>query len=206
MCFNVSGTGKTLLAQTLASECNRGKKKVAFFMQNGSECLSTKSGETERRLRQIFERAERNKPSIIFFDDIDGLIPEDDDRSSSQIFSTFLAYMDGLSDKKDVIINFLDKMLDNNLIFRAVAYQVVIICATNRINAMDPTLRKLGRFDKELVFTFPDAKERLDILKIHTSKWKSPPDDDLLEVLAEKSIGYSAEDLLILSNTVKLRN
>ncbi|XP_019698799.1 ATPase family AAA domain-containing protein 2 isoform X1 [Harpegnathos saltator] len=180
------GTGKTLIARALANECSRGNKKMAFFMRKGADCLSKWVGESERQLRLLFEQAQQMKPSIIFFDEIDGLAPvrsTKQDQIHASIVSTLLALMDGLSDRGEVIV----------------------IGATNRIDAIDPALRRPGRFDRELFFPLPAMKERLDILKIHVSKWQNPPSDQLLEILAEKATGYCGSDLRALCTEAVLQ-
>ncbi|XP_051168462.1 ATPase family AAA domain-containing protein 2-like isoform X2 [Leptopilina boulardi] len=173
------GTGKTLIARALANECSQANRKVAFFMRKGADCLSKWVGESERQLRLLFEQAQQMKPSIIFFDEIDGLAPvrsTKQDQIHASIVSTLLALMDGLSDRGEVIV----------------------IGATNRIDAIDPALRRPGRFDRELFFPHPAMKERLEILRIHVKKWQNQPADHLLEALAEKSTGYCGSDLRAL--------
>ncbi|CAG9853574.1 unnamed protein product [Phyllotreta striolata] len=170
------GTGKTLIARALANECSFGTKKVSFFLRKGADLLSKWIGESERQLRVLFEQAAKMKPSIIFFDELDGLAPV---RSSRQdlvhvcIVSTLLALMDGLSDRGEVIV----------------------IGATNRIDSIDPALRRPGRFDRELFFPLPSKQEREEILNVHTSRWASPPSKQLLEYLAEHTVGYCGSDL-----------
>ena len=135
--FGPPGTGKTLVARALANTCSVGGKRVSFFMRKGADCLSKWVGEAERQLRLLFEQAKRMQPSIIFFDEIDGLAPvrsQKQDQIHSSIVSTMLALMDGL-DKRG---------------------QVVVIGATNRVDAIDPALRRPGRFDRELMFTLPN--------------------------------------------------
>lgn len=103
----ILGTGKTLIARALANECSQGNKKVAFFMRKGADCLSKWVGESERQLRLLFEQAQQMKPSIIFFDEIDGLAPvrsTKQDQIHASIVSTLLALMDGLSDRGEVIV------------------------------------------------------------------------------------------------------
>ncbi|KAL6257281.1 hypothetical protein P5V15_012209 [Pogonomyrmex californicus] len=180
------GTGKTLIARALANECSQGNKKMSFFMRKGADCLSKWVGESERQLRLLFEQAQQMKPSIIFFDEIDGLAPvrsTKQDQIHASIVSTLLALMDGLSDRG----------------------QVIVIGATNRIDAIDPALRRPGRFDRELFFPLPAMKERLEILKIHVNKWKNPPSDQLLEILAEKATGYCGSDLRALCTEAVLQ-
>jgi len=108
----ILGTGKTLIARALANECSQGNKKMAFFMRKGADCLSKWVGESERQLRLLFEQAQQMKPSIIFFDEIDGLAPvrsTKQDQIHASIVSTLLALMDGLSDRGQVIkIMFFD--------------------------------------------------------------------------------------------------
>ncbi|XP_047347305.1 ATPase family AAA domain-containing protein 2-like isoform X1 [Vespa velutina] len=180
------GTGKTLIARALANECSQGSRKMAFFMRKGADCLSKWVGESERQLRLLFEQAQQMKPSIIFFDEIDGLAPvrsTKQDQIHASIVSTLLALMDGLSDRGEVIV----------------------IGATNRIDAIDPALRRPGRFDRELFFPLPAMKERLEILKIHVNKWENPPTEQLLEILAEKATGYCGSDLRALCTEAVLQ-
>ncbi|XP_071565954.1 ATPase family AAA domain-containing protein 2 [Temnothorax nylanderi] len=184
--YGPPGTGKTLIARALANECSQGNTKMAFFMRKGADCLSKWVGESERQLRLLFEQAQQMKPSIIFFDEIDGLAPvrsTKQDQIHASIVSTLLALMDGLSDRG----------------------QVIVIGATNRIDAIDPALRRPGRFDRELCFALPAKKERLEILKIHVSKWKKTPSEQLLEILAEKATGYCGSDLRALCTEAVLQ-
>lgn len=174
--YGPPGTGKTLMARILASEASKHGKQVSFYMRKGADCLSKWIGEAEKELRKVFETAEKNSPSIIFFDEIDGLAPV---RSSSQdhvhtsIVSTLLALMDGLNDRG----------------------QVVVIGATNRIDSLDPALRRPGRFDRELLFSFPSREARECILRIHTQMWKSQLPDILVQKLAERTPGFCGADL-----------
>ncbi|XP_026279317.1 ATPase family AAA domain-containing protein 2 [Frankliniella occidentalis] len=173
------GTGKTLIARALANECSQGDRKVSFFMRKGADCLSKWFGESERQLRLLFEQAYQKKPSIIFFDEIDGLAPvrsSKQDQIHASIVSTLLALMDGLDNRGDVIV----------------------IGATNRIDAIDPALRRPGRFDRELYFPLPACKERQEILQIHVSKWENKPNASVLSELAEQSSGYCGSDLRAL--------
>ncbi|XP_034241773.1 ATPase family AAA domain-containing protein 2-like [Thrips palmi] len=173
------GTGKTLIARALANECSQGDRKVSFFMRKGADCLSKWVGESERQLRLLFEQAYQMKPSIIFFDEIDGLAPvrsSKQDQIHASIVSTLLALMDGLDSRGDVIV----------------------IGATNRVDAIDPALRRPGRFDRELYFPLPACKERQEILKIHVNKWDNKPDPSVISKLAEQSSGYCGSDLRAL--------
>uniref|UniRef100_A0A3B5AL28 ATPase family AAA domain-containing protein 2-like n=1 Tax=Stegastes partitus TaxID=144197 RepID=A0A3B5AL28_9TELE len=174
--YGLPGTGKTLVARALANECSHGNRKVTFFMRKGADCLSKWVGESERQLRLLFEQAYQMRPSIIFFDEIDGLAPvrsSRQDQIHSSIVSTLLALMDGLDSRGEV----------------------VVIGATNRLDSIDPALRRPGRFDREFLFGLPDKESRKEILKIHTRQWKPPPSEDFLEELAEKCVGYCGADI-----------
>uniref|UniRef100_A0AAX7UN99 ATPase family AAA domain-containing protein 2 n=1 Tax=Astatotilapia calliptera TaxID=8154 RepID=A0AAX7UN99_ASTCA len=165
--YGPPGTGKTLVARALASECSQGDKKVSFFMRKGADCLSKWVGESERQLRLLFDQAYQMRPSIIFFDEIDGLAPV------SSIVSTLLALMDGLDSRGEV----------------------VVIGATNRLDSIDPALRRPGRFDREFLFGLPDREARKEILKIHTRQWTPPLSEAFLEELADKCVGYCGADI-----------
>uniref|UniRef100_A0A0R3S4M1 Bromo domain-containing protein n=1 Tax=Elaeophora elaphi TaxID=1147741 RepID=A0A0R3S4M1_9BILA len=175
--YGPPGTGKTLVARALANSCSNGIKKVAFFMRKGADILSKWVGESERQLRALFDQAFTMRPSIIFFDEIDGLAPvrsSKQDQIHSSIVSTLLALMDGLDSR----------------------CEVVVIGATNRIDAIDPALRRPGRFDRELSFRLPHKNARSEILKIHTSSWDSNrPSDNICKWLSERTSGYCGADL-----------
>ncbi|TDH03677.1 hypothetical protein EPR50_G00144390 [Perca flavescens] len=174
--YGPPGTGKTLVARALANECSHGNRKVAFFMRKGADCLSKWVGESERQLRLLFEQAYQMRPSIVFFDEIDGLAPvrsSRQDQIHSSIVSTLLALMDGLDSRGEV----------------------VVIGATNRLDSIDPALRRPGRFDREFLFGLPDRESRKEILKIHTRQWRPRPSEDFLEELAEKCVGYCGADI-----------
>lgn len=180
------GTGKTLIARALACAASKAGQKVSFYMRKGADVLSKWVGEAERQLKLLFEEAQRNQPSIIFFDEIDGLAPV---RSSKQeqihnsIVSTLLALMDGLDSRG----------------------QVVLIGATNRIDAIDGALRRPGRFDREFNFPLPGCEARAEILDIHTRKWKEPPSKDLKMELAANCVGYCGADLKALCTEAAIR-
>ncbi|XP_068647706.1 ATPase family AAA domain-containing protein At1g05910-like [Aristolochia californica] len=180
------GTGKTLIARALACAASKAGQKVSFYMCKGADVLSKWVGEAERQLKLLFEEAQRNQPSIIFFDEIDGLAPV---RSSKQeqihnsIVSTLLALMDGLDSRG----------------------QVVLIGATNRIDAIDGALRRPGRFDREFVFALPGCDARAEILDIHTRKWKEPPSEELKMELAARCVGYCGADLKALCTEAAIR-
>ncbi|XP_029959269.1 ATPase family AAA domain-containing protein 2 isoform X2 [Salarias fasciatus] len=174
--YGPPGTGKTLVARALANECSQGERKVSFFMRKGADCLSKWVGESERQLRLLFDQAYQMRPAIIFFDEIDGLAPvrsSRQDQIHSSIVSTLLALMDGLDSRGEV----------------------VVIGATNRLDSIDPALRRPGRFDREFLFGLPDREARKDILKIHTRQWSPRPSDAFLEALADKCVGYCGADI-----------
>lgn len=174
--YGPPGTGKTLLARALANECSQDGRKVAFFMRKGADCLSKWIGESERQLRLLFDQAYLMRPSIIFFDEIDGLAPvrsSRQDQIHSSIVSTLLALMDGLDNRGDIIV----------------------IGATNRIENIDPALRRPGRFDRELRFSLPTRDARKDILGLHTKSWQPPVEQPVVDLLADKTIGYCGADL-----------
>ncbi|KAM8792413.1 ATPase family AAA domain-containing protein 2-like [Eudromia elegans] len=174
--YGPPGTGKTLVARALANECSQGARKISFFLRKGADALSKWVGESERQLRLLFEQAHQARPSIIFFDEIDGLAPvrsSGQDQTYSSIVSTLLALMDGLDSRGEV----------------------VVIGATNRLDSIDPALRRPGRFDREFLFRLPDKEARKEIFKIHTRNWTPKPLDTLLEELAEKSVGYCGADI-----------
>ncbi|XP_021752704.1 ATPase family AAA domain-containing protein At1g05910-like [Chenopodium quinoa] len=180
------GTGKTLIARALACAASKAGQKVSFYMRKGADVLSKWVGEAERQLKLLFEEAQRNQPSIIFFDEIDGLAPV---RSSKQeqihnsIVSTLLALMDGLDSRG----------------------QVVLIGATNRIDAIDGALRRPGRFDREFNFPLPGCDARAEILDIHTRKWMHPPTRELRTELAASCVGYCGADLKALCTEAAIR-
>ncbi|XP_008322158.1 ATPase family AAA domain-containing protein 2 isoform X3 [Cynoglossus semilaevis] len=174
--YGPPGTGKTLVARALANECSQGERRVSFFMRKGADCLSKWVGESERQLRLLFDQAYQMRPSIIFFDEIDGLAPvrsSRQDQIHSSIVSTLLALMDGLDSRGEI----------------------VVIGATNRLDSIDPALRRPGRFDREFLFGLPDREARKDILKIHTRQWTPSPSETFLEELAEKCVGYCGADI-----------
>ena len=179
------GTGKTLLARALASSVSSQGKKVTFYMRKGADALSKWVGEAEKQLRLLFEEARKNQPSIIFFDEIDGLAPV---RSSKQeqihasIVATLLALMDGMDGRG----------------------QVIVIGATNRPDSVDPALRRPGRFDREFYFPLPDAKSRRSIIDIHTKGWEPPLKDNFKDQLAELTRGYGGADLRALCTEAAL--
>ncbi|KAI9002558.1 hypothetical protein DFJ74DRAFT_446097 [Hyaloraphidium curvatum] len=179
------GTGKTMLARALANSCSTGTTKIAFFMRKGSDCLSKWVGEAERQLRLLFEEARSWQPAVIFFDEIDGLAPvrsAKQDQVHSSIVSTLLALMDGLDNRG----------------------QVVVIGATNRIDAIDPALRRPGRFDREFYFPLPSAPARRKIIDAATRSWNPPLPEDVRERLALATQGYAGADVRALCTEAAL--
>ncbi|KYK60126.1 AAA family ATPase [Drechmeria coniospora] len=179
------GTGKTLLARALANSVGSGGRKISFYMRKGADALSKWVGEAEKQLRLLFEEARKTQPSIIFFDEIDGLAPV---RSSKQeqihasIVSTLLALMDGMDGRG----------------------QVIVIGATNRPDNIDPALRRPGRFDREFYFPLPDLEGRRSILDIHTKDWGLS--EPFKVSLADKTKGYGGADLRALCTEAALNS
>jgi transitional endoplasmic reticulum ATPase len=168
------GTGKTLLAKALASETN-----ANFHTLSGPEIMSKFYGESEERLRDIFKAAEENAPSIILIDEIDSIAPKREEVTGEverRVVAQLLAVMDGLKARG----------------------KVVVIGATNRPNAIDPALRRPGRFDREIEIGVPSRKARLEILQIHTRGMPIAEDVNLDE-LADLSHGFVGADLAALA-------
>ncbi|KIY64424.1 AAA-domain-containing protein [Cylindrobasidium torrendii FP15055 ss-10] len=182
------GTGKTLLARALAASCRSDGKQISFFMRKGADALSKWVGEAERQLRLLFEEARACQPSIIFFDEIDGLAPvrsSKQDQIHASIVSTLLALMDGMDGRG----------------------QVVVIGATNRPDSIDPALRRPGRFDREFYFPLPTLPAREKILSIMTKGWNGWTGDEgetKLKGLAKMTKGYGGADLRALCTEAAL--
>jgi transitional endoplasmic reticulum ATPase len=174
------GTGKTLLAKAVASETS-----ANFISIGGPEIMSKFHGESEERLRDIFKEAAENSPSIIFIDEVDSIAPKRDEvtaETERRVVAQLLAVMDGLEGRG----------------------KVIVIAATNRPNALDPALRRPGRFDREIEIGIPDREGRLEILQIHTRGM--PLDDDVdLTQLASMTHGYVGADLAALSREGAMR-
>ena len=172
--YGPPGTGKTLLAKAVANETN-----ANFYSIGGPEIMSKFYGESEERLRSVFEEAEKSAPSIIFIDELDSIAPKREEVSGEverRIVSQLLSLMDGMSSRG----------------------KVVVIGATNRVNAIDPALRRPGRFDREIEIGVPDRNGRLEILQIHTRGMPLAKDVNL-EKLADISHGFVGADLQSLS-------
>lgn len=175
------GTGKTLLAKAVASETN-----ANFYSIGGPEIMSKFYGESEEKLREIFKEAQENAPSIIFIDEIDSIAPKREEVSGDvekRIVSQLLTLMDGISSRG----------------------KIVVIGATNRPNAIDPALRRPGRFDREIEIGIPDEKGRLDVLLIHTRGMPLTEDVDLASI-ARITHGFVGADLQALSKEAAMRS
>ncbi len=168
------GTGKTLLAKAVAGETN-----ANFVSIGGPEIMSKFYGESEERLRDIFKQAQENAPTIIFIDEIDSIAPKREEvtgETERRVVAQLLSLMDGLEPR----------------------VKVVVIGATNRPNALDPALRRPGRFDREIEISPPNRDGRLEILQIHTRGMPLEKDVDL-EDLADLTHGYVGADLSALT-------
>ncbi|CEL25334.1 MULTISPECIES: CDC48 family AAA ATPase [Methanobacterium] len=167
------GTGKTLLAKAVASES--GSNFVAI---NGPEVMSKFVGEAEKKIREIFEEAAENAPTVIFIDEIDAIAPKREEVTGEverRVVAQILALMDGLKERG----------------------KVIVIGATNRPDALDPALRRPGRFDREIELRVPDRDGRIEILEIHTRAMPLSDDVDINE-LAETTHGFVGADLAAL--------
>lgn len=175
------GTGKTLLAKAVASETN-----ANFHAIGGPEIMSKFYGQSEENLRDVFKQAEENAPSIIFIDELDSIAPKRDEvmgEVERRVVAQLLALMDGLQGRG----------------------KVVVIGATNRPNALDPALRRPGRFDREIEIGIPDRNGRLEILQIHTRGMPLAKDVQL-EELASITHGYAGADVAALTREAAIRS
>ncbi len=178
--YGPPGTGKTLLAKAVANESD-----ANFYSIQGPEIISKFVGEAEHRLREIFEEAEKNAPSIIFIDEIDSIAPKREEVTGEvekRVVAQLLTLMDGLKGRG----------------------KVVVIGATNRPNAIDPALRRPGRFDREIELGIPDKQGRKEILQIHTRGMPLAEDVDL-DYFAEITHGYVGADLAALAREAAMK-
>jgi len=170
--YGPPGTGKTMLAKAVANE-----SKANFILVNGPELMSKWVGESEKAVRKIFEKARQTSPSIIFFDEIDSLVPkrganQDSSGVTEKVVNQLLTEMNGLQEMKDV----------------------VIIGATNRPDLLDSALLRPGRFDRIVLVSIPDAKSRKEVFKLHTKKMPLAKDVKIDE-LVSKTEGYVGADI-----------
>jgi len=178
--YGPPGCGKTLLAKAVATEA-----EANFILINGPEVMNKYYGESEARLREIFRKAEEEAPSIIFIDEIDAIAPKRSEVTGEvekRVVAQLLALMDGLETRG----------------------QVIVIGATNRPNALDPAIRRPGRFDREIEIGIPDRNARREILQIHTRGMPLAEDVDLSK-LAEITRGYTGADLAALCREAAMK-
>jgi len=178
--YGPPGTGKTLLAKAVASESN-----AHFIPIGGPEIMSKFYGESEARLRDIFKEAKEKAPTIIFIDEIDSIAPKREEVTGEverRVVSQLLSLMDGLEARG----------------------KVIVIAATNRPNALDPALRRPGRFDREIEIKVPNKKGRYEILQIHTRNMPLLQDVDI-EKLASISHGFVGADLEYLCKEAAMK-
>ncbi len=178
--YGPPGTGKTLLAKAVANESN-----AHFISISGPEIMSKFYGESEARLREIFKEAREKAPSIIFVDEIDSIAPKREEVTGEverRVVSQMLSLMDGLEARG----------------------KVIVISATNRPNAIDPALRRPGRFDREIEIKVPDKKGRKDILAIHSRNMPLLDDVDIDRISAV-SHGYVGADLEYLCKEAAMK-
>jgi transitional endoplasmic reticulum ATPase len=178
--YGPPGTGKTLLARAVASESN-----AHFISISGPEIMSKFYGESEARLREIFKEAREKAPSIIFIDEIDSIAPKREEVTGEverRVVSQMLSLMDGLEGRG----------------------KVIVIAATNRQNALDPALRRPGRFDREIEIKVPDKHGRLEILQIHARNMPLDPDVDQQRIAAVTH-GFVGADLEYLCKEAAMK-
>ena len=178
--YGPPGCGKTLLAKALANEIN-----AHFLVINGPEIMSKYYGQSEENLRNVFDEAEKNAPAIIFIDEVDAIAPKRENVTGEverRVVSQLLTLMDGLKSRG----------------------RVVVIAATNIPNAIDPALRRPGRFDREIEIGVPDAEGRKEILLIHTRGMSMTKDVDL-DKLAAITHGYVGADIAALTKEAAMK-
>lgn len=167
--YGPPGTGKTLIARAVANEVD-----ASFHHISGPEIMSKYKGESEEQLRERFEAAQESAPSIVFFDEIDSVASKRDDEADveNRVVAQLLSIMDGLDPRGDV----------------------VVVGATNRIDVLDPALRRGGRFDREIEIGVPDATGRREIFDVHT-RGMPLASDVSIDRLAERTHGFVGADI-----------
>ncbi len=174
------GTGKTLIAKAVANESG-----ANFYSILGPEIMSKFYGESEAKLREVFQEAEKTAPSIIFIDEIDSIAPKREEVTGEverRVVAQMLTLMDGLKGRG----------------------KTIVIAATNRPDALDPALRRPGRFDREIELGVPDKNGRYEILQVHTRAMPLSKDFDL-EYLANVTHGFVGADLAALAREAAMR-
>ncbi|MGA2698139.1 MAG: CDC48 family AAA ATPase [Methanoregula sp.] len=178
--YGPPGTGKTLIAKAVASA-----SEAHFIHIAGPEVISKYYGESEQRLREVFEEARENAPSIIFIDELDSIAPRREEVTGEverRVVAQLLTMMDGLEERG----------------------QVVVIGATNRVDAIDAALRRPGRFDREIEIGVPSEIDRIEIMKIHT-RGMPLAEDVSLDALAKQTHGFVGADLAALAREAAIR-
>jgi transitional endoplasmic reticulum ATPase len=178
--YGPPGTGKTLIAKAVANESG-----AHFISIAGPEVISKYYGESEQRLREVFEEARSNAPSIIFIDELDSITPRREEVTGEverRVVAQLLTMMDGLEERG----------------------QVVVIGATNRLDAIDPALRRPGRFDREIEIGVPGEPDRIEIMKIHT-RGMPLSEDVKMDLLAQQTHGFVGADLAALAREAAIR-
>jgi len=174
------GTGKTLIAKAVANESG-----ANFFSIAGPEIMSKYYGESEQRLRELFEQANKAAPSIIFIDELDSIAPKREEVTGEverRVVAQLLTMMDGLEERG----------------------QVVVIGATNRIDAIDPALRRPGRFDREIEIGVPDRVDRIEIFQIHTRGMPLSKDVNI-EYISDRTHGFVGADISALAKEAAMK-
>ncbi len=182
--YGPPGTGKTLIAKAVANE-----SRANFLYIAGPEIMGKYYGESEERIRKIFEDAEDDAPSIVFIDEIDSIAPKRQNVTGEverRVVAQLLTMMDGLEERG----------------------QVVVIGATNRLDAIDPALRRPGRFDREIEIGVPDNDDRLEILQIHTRgvPLADDVDESFLDYISKHTQAFVGADLLALVQEAAMRS
>ncbi|MCJ7761135.1 AAA family ATPase, partial [Candidatus Bathyarchaeota archaeon] len=178
--YGPPGCGKTLLAKAVANESD-----ANFYVISGPEIMSKFYGESEARLREIFQKAQETAPSIIFIDEMDAIAPKREEVTGEverRVVAQLLSLMDGMGSRENLIV----------------------IGATNRPNAIDPALRRPGRFDREIEIGVPDKRGRLETLQIHTRNMPLSSDVDFKK-LSETSHGYTGADVTALCREAAMK-